>query len=262
MNSDERKMLSLLKEGKEKYFFAGIKAEFEAEGTRMDEMLRLSEITRKAGLNLGIKIGGCEAVSDLYTTKLIGCEYIIAPMVETPYALSKYIEAKNKVYCEDERQDVRFLFNIETITAFNNLDKLIEVANIKNGADGMVFGRTDFTGSCGLPKEEISSPKIADYINKTAAACKKHNLDFIIGGGIAKETIDPIIVTKEIYLTRFETRKIIFNPEILSENRATIEKALEKALFFELLWLHNKQNYYHKMAKEDVARIQAIEKRF
>ena len=49
-------------------------------------------------------------------------------MVETPYALSKYIDAKDKVYTKEEQEDVVFLFNLETITAFNNLSSMVELA--------------------------------------------------------------------------------------------------------------------------------------
>ena len=146
MNKTERLMCEILERGRTEFGVVSVKAEFEAEGTRIDELLRLVDIAKAAGLPMTVKIGGCEAVRDLLEAKQIGVKYIVAPMVETPYALTKYIAAKNMVYNEDERKDTQFLFNMETITGFENRIGLAEVASSENGVDGIVFGRVDYSG--------------------------------------------------------------------------------------------------------------------
>ena len=52
MNLLEQKMLNVLKSLRDDYGVIGIKAEFEAEGTRIDELMRLIEIVRKLNLKL------------------------------------------------------------------------------------------------------------------------------------------------------------------------------------------------------------------
>ena len=96
MNKTEKEMLSILFKLKETGAIA-VKAEFEAEGTRTEELLRLIELSRRANIGIGLKIGGCEAVRDLIEAKQFGVDYVIAPMVETSYAIEKYIDAKNKI---------------------------------------------------------------------------------------------------------------------------------------------------------------------
>ncbi len=260
MNPTERRMLEVVRRGREEFAFDGLKAEFEAEGTRTDELLRLLEIARRGGVKVALKIGGCEAVRDLWECKQFGVDYIIAPMIETPYALAKYIDAKNKVYTGDERRDVEFLFNIETISTYEHLDAIIEIAAAEHGVDGAVFGRVDFSGSLGLPRASIDSDQITAYVRTVAERVAGAGLGFVTGGGITLDALGALRRIREVKLDRFETRKVIFDASVLDGGE--VDRALLLAIEFELLWLTNKRDYYREISLEDQQRIGMLESRF
>jgi methylmalonyl-CoA mutase cobalamin-binding subunit len=257
VNQYEKRMKAILKQGRAGFGMVAVKAEFEAEGTRSDELLRLLEIARRAGLKVGLKIGGCEAVRDVIECRQYGVDYMISPMVETPYALSKFVAAKNKFYPKDEQGDVGFLFNVETLSTFGQLAKLGEVAQAGNV--GFVFGRVDFAGSMGHSRDFVNSPEMVGYIERVAEVARDRNLDLVVGGGVSPSSIPALRQVRKIKLTRFETRKVIFDAAVLDGDRAA--EAMELAVEFELLWLKNKRDYYQVIAAEDHVRIAMMEER-
>ncbi len=256
MNSAERRMLDMLKKGRDEYGVVAVKAEFEAEGTRPDELLRLLELTRRADLCVALKIGGCEAVSDLLASKLYGVDHVIAPMIETRYALSKYIDARGKTYGEDAG-GTKFLFNLETEATLANLDAMLPLA--VGGVDGIVFGRVDFTLSRGRPRKAVNTREITDAVLIVAQACAVHDLELVVGGSVSDEAVDALREIRQIRLDRFETRKIVFDGAAVEAN--SIAAGIANAVAFELAWLENKRDYYRAAAEEDASRIRMMQER-
>lgn len=258
MNLLEKNMINILLDMKKNYHVLSVKAEFEAEGTLLDEAIRLKEIVSSANLELTIKIGGCEAKKDMFEAKTIGANRLVAPMIETPYALKKYIQAILQIFTVDERKDIKFYINIETITGFNNFNDMLDMPEI-NHLSGIVLGRADMTGSIGLTKGAVNEDIILNIAKEISLKAKKNNLDFIIGGGVCPKSLSFFNALDEEMLDGYETRKIIFDAQALKADNA--EEGILKALEFELMWLQNKRDFYGTILKEDEQRLEMLAKK-
>ncbi len=258
MNKLELQMTELLLDLKQNYHVSGIKAEFEAEGTRMEEAMRLKDVTSAIpGLGLNIKIGGCEAIKDMFDAISLGAQRIIAPMVETPYALQKFIRAAQLVY-GDNLDQVELLVNIETFSAYQCFNQMLTIPEIKY-LNGIVIGRVDMVGSMGIGRTQVNSQQVLDLSIDLAKKAKDHGLKVVVGGGVSVDAIPFFKAFPTGHLDRFETRKIIFSCPSAIENS---EIAFIKAVQFEIMWLKNKQNYYGVIAREDEERIQMMQERY
>jgi len=258
MNSLEKKMVEHLLEMKEKYHVTSLKAEFEAEGSRIEEIMRLKEVSTCAGLDLTLKIGGCESKRDMFDAINIGVNCLVAPMVETEYALKKYLGAIKSAFPQDLLNAIEFLINLETRTSYENLDKMLQVDDIDLLA-GFVIGRVDLTGSLGMDRDSINNDQILDISRKIAEKAKAHGKKLIIGGGVSVHAKPFFQALGPDLLDRYETRKVVFKcPGALNNP----EEAFLKAVEFEIMWLKNKKQFYGFIHSEDDARLNLMESRY
>ena len=56
----------------------------------------MRKVTKKTKIKLNVKIGGCEAKNDIFFCKKISTDSIVAPMIESEYALKKIIQCAGK----------------------------------------------------------------------------------------------------------------------------------------------------------------------
>jgi|688.fasta_scaffold633358_1 hypothetical protein len=259
MNLTEKKLSCLVRRISERGHLKSIKAEFEAEGTRTDELLRLLDVTRHSNVPLTLKIGGCEAVKDLCEARQFGARFIVAPMIESDYALKKFVTTVSKVYPDDEAEEVDFLFNVETIQAFQSFEAILQVALSSRLITGVVFGRTDFSGSLGIGGD-VQNEQVTSAIESIARRIASTGLDLVVGGAISVSSMPELLRISRHKLTRFETRKVVFDAAKLNEPE--LEESLLDAVHFEILWLLNKSEYYGALQKEDSARIAQLENRW
>ena len=258
MNIIEREMVDVLKTLRDEYGVFEIKAEFEAEGSRIEEMMRLKDITSKVDLPIILKIGGVEAITDIYNGLSIGVKGLIAPMAETAFAVSKFLSSIETFVAEDNREDVDFAINIETITAYENLDKIFALEKLPL-LYGITIGRVDMVGSIGYDRSKVDGEEISAMCRTIFTKAREKNLKTGLGGAISTGSI-PLIksLTDDGLIDKYETRKVVFAADAI---RKDPEAGILKAIEFELLWLKSKRRYYAGIKAEDEHRIEMLEKR-
>jgi hypothetical protein len=258
MNNIERKMIETLKKLSLVSNVSTIKAEFEAEATRLDEAIRLKEIVDSAEMSLLIKIGGAEAIRDMFDAQLLDVSGLVAPMIESSYALKKYLDAIDTFFPNELKTRINFGINIETIQAYKNLKEILSTKGVRK-LKSITVGRVDLASSMGLTRYDVNSTKVYETTEDILNKAKHMGLETTVGGGIAIEAI-PFIkqLTAKNLLDRYETRKVVF-PIQKSFNK--IKQGILLANEFELMWLENKKNYYSSIYREDDKRIAMLKVR-
>ena len=228
----------------------GIKISFEDEGALLNEHIIMSNLTSSLGIDLAIKIGGCEAKRDIVDCINLNSTSIVAPMVESRFALNKFINS-----CSQYKVKQKLGFNLETIQAYKNLDQLKEEFK---SIDYVTFGRVDFTSSLNTDRSYVDNDEMYGYVSDVFKTVKTCNKKCYMGGAISissEEFIDKL--TKADLLDKFETRYIIFDAKKITD----FKKCIYYANLFEVAWLKYIREMYLMSADKDKKRIEMIEER-
>ena len=229
-----------------------IKISFEDEGALYNEIVTMRKLTAKVGLELSIKIGGCEAKRDIVDCIDLDCETIVAPMIESEFALKKFLKSLDAYNYQKKKG-----FNLETIQAYENLDNL---SKHFDKVDFVTVGRVDFVGSLGKDRNFVDTDEMYTIVKDVFTAARINNSLCYIGGAVSinsKEFINKLISEK--LLDKFETRYIIY--DVHQIDMKDFEKLLYLGNVFEVEWLKYISSRYFLHANKDVARIKMIEER-
>jgi hypothetical protein len=161
MNATENKMIDLLIDLKRNHHAVGLKGNMESTGMQTWELMRLKEVAMRSDLKLTIKLGGAEAITDMREARSIGADRVAAPMTSCEFALRKFTAAVDLVYPPEEKKSTEFIFYIETINSYNNLDAMLQIPNAKD-LHGLVIGREDLVWSMGMTgtDDDYNSEKV------------------------------------------------------------------------------------------------------
>lgn len=234
-----------------------LKSSFEDEGAEPMSQTILTKLCSKYNLKTVIKIGGCEAKSDFLTCKAFDTDILVAPMVETEYACSKFLSLINEVYKED-RDSKGFFINIETKTAVDNIESILTKVNGK--IDGFVLGRSDLTESLGIGKKEVNSEKTYNIVKDVLRKIKNHNYITNMGGNVNQDGEEFVRkLHEEKLLDRVETRLVVVavNDKLMANYQNFVRLAIE----LEKNLLNSKINYHSYYVRDMQKRVNSIKSR-
>ena len=256
MNNREFKCVNILTDLVENYGLVGIKTSFEDEGATFNEVLRLKEICNQSKTKVTLKIGGPEAIRDIKDSMVIGVKGLVAPMVESEFGLTKFINAIHNNLPSEVVNSLQLNVNIETQTAVANIDKILS-QKAAESLYGVTLGRVDLVSSMKKDRTFVNSEEVYQIAHDVFERTKKLGAKACIGGAVSTESLDFLKkLHSEKLLDKFETRYAIFDPSIALKN---LSRALFKAQMFEYEWLTNKMELYQILSLQDENRIKMIQ---
>lgn len=254
--NDLQHQLSYLKDNFNIY---GLKASFEDEGCMLDEMFSLRSLTHRCGLNFSIKVGGCEAKTDVINSALLEADAIVAPMIESSFALQKWSETISFFLKKNILNDCRFFINIESRCAYDNVKEILQSCHASK-LYGVTVGRSDLARSYGMTKKEVDNDEIFHKTKYILEQAKRKRLNTCIGGSISVDSCEFI---ENLYslnlLDKIETRNVIV--QLNDSNIKNINDGIEGSILFEKIWLKSKEEYHSSFKDIHNSRIKMIESR-
>ena len=232
-----------------------IKISLEDEGLTFDQATKIACLTHQQQIPLNIKIGGAEAISDMRFAKNIGCKGCVAPMIESPYALHKFISSVYKNSFDFENLFV----NIESKQAYNNIKDILSSSDATH-LYGVVLGRTDFIQSFGFTKDKVDSDECFKMAVEIFTLAKKKGLKKVMWGNL---NINSFNFIKNLYdkklLDYIETRnvKVKLSDGFLNNFKENLSSMLE----FESEWLTCKYDDLTQLSKDDKKRLDNLKLR-
>ena len=251
----EQKLEASLVKQKEGFGLYAVKGEFEAEGASFRDLVRLRRLTARHNISLYLKIGGVEALRDIKDALDLGVDGLVAPMVESPFGVIKFLQAVEAVFSD---RKIFKSINIETCNAVKCIDEILSEA--KGKVDNVTIGRTDLSNSYLNSEVQPDSKFIFDLIEELS--CKVHSagIALTIGGSITKDSVSKFKQAHKTWgknISSIETRKIVLPVDQILETK----NALIEALMFEELYLSSKLDTEAWLSQADRDRLAKLKNR-
>lgn len=224
-----------------------LKGEFEAEGLSRESIAAEASYAARNGLSYLVKIGGCEAKSDMRFLIQQGIGSIVAPMIESRFAMSKYMDMLPAGAFDHVG------VTIETKDAVERIDQLLDAGD---KLTEVTVGRSDLTASFG--GSGVDSAETIAMVKTVGRAARARGKPLTMGGSVNAGTRELLKSDAELrdLVASVETRKCVIPVEAFLD-----EQALANAFEIELALLEMQNAYHGEICKAAGDRAHQIRSR-
>lgn len=205
---------------KEEFAFYSLKGGTETEDMDYDEIKFLQSLAKDT-LPVKIKIGGPEARTDIRFCHSVGIEAILAPMIESEYALKNFISSLKSLIPSAQYQKIKKSINLETIVGYRNL---LDIADSKwfEELDNVTAARSDLSASMELKPDDPEVMRVTAQIVKIS---KERGKKTSVGGTITKSNFEKIVDL--MHPDQINSRHVIVDiSKALEKNTSKIPEAM------------------------------------
>lgn len=203
-------VIGALKELADHGVLAGLKVETEGEGAPWSVVQQVSLLASRTQLPLALKVGGCDARTDIRNAMQLGVAEIVAPMVETEFAVAKFQQALEDI--SDQVECIRSRVLIESVTGVANARRITERAAAF--AQGIGVGRSDLAASLGVECAAVveqDSKEVLMRVMTVLQLAHERGLETTLGGRVTEASVREIlrVLPECLHPTQVETRRMV-----------------------------------------------------
>lgn len=171
-----------------------------------------------------VKVGGVEARTDIRNLKNLGVGGILGPLIESEYALEKFVSTVNEIFYSEHEKPI-LAINIETKNAFKEIDNILGNSAF-NHIDMVVIGRLDLSLSMG--KQNVDDVEVSEVIQKIIDKLNQKNIHILVGGFVNPQSA--ALIKENYKVSRINTIHAVFDLSKISN----ISHSIIQALNFEI----------------------------
>ncbi|NET03351.1 MAG: hypothetical protein F6K16_01155 [Symploca sp. SIO2B6] len=226
------------------------KAGSEWEDMNLEEIVYLKQLGTY-DIPVLMKVGGVEARTEMRQLLDIGVEIFLAPMVESEFALQKFVTITKEV-CQEHHREARLAMMIESIQTYNNLESIINSPYFDE-LEMVVLGRWDLANSMGT--QNVDAQEVKEVCKKIVDAVLAKGKSISVGGFVNPRTA--LSVKNELRASQLNTINFLLD----ISKCVDLSQAVELMLQAEMTYYQNLKIIYPQRSDFYQSRVEITKKK-